>query len=89
MSAPLAYIRAPHRAAMVQKPFMAHVASRLYPVYLVNEFPKSGGTWLKDMLADSLGVPARTKGRNSWRALRAQGALAKAVWAPPRGGAVL
>lgn len=29
------------------------------PYYLVNEFPKSGGTWLAQMLSDAIGVPFR------------------------------
>jgi hypothetical protein len=33
--------------------------SRLAPYYLVNEFPKSGGTWLAQMLADALELPFR------------------------------
>ena len=65
---------------MLQKEFMAHVASRMYPVYLVNEFPKSGGTWLKHMLAESLEIPAWTKGRISWRSCVLQG-----HWLKPRG----
>lgn len=36
--------------------------SGLAPYYLVNEFPKSGGTWLAQMLSDVLDVPFR---RNS------------------------
>ena len=33
--------------------------SRLAPFYVVNEFPKSGGTWLAQMLSDALNVPFR------------------------------
>lgn len=33
--------------------------SRFAPYYLVNEFPKSGGTWLALMLSDALGLPFR------------------------------
>lgn len=33
--------------------------SGLAPYYLVNEFPKSGGTWLAEMLSDALDVPFR------------------------------
>ncbi len=33
--------------------------SRLAPYYLVNEFPKSGGTWLAQMLSDALDLPFR------------------------------
>jgi len=33
--------------------------SAVVPYYLVNEYPKSGGTWLAQMLADSLDLPFR------------------------------
>ncbi|MEP1472107.1 MAG: sulfotransferase domain-containing protein [Halieaceae bacterium] len=33
--------------------------SGLLPYYVVNEFPKSGGTWLAQMLSDALDVPFR------------------------------
>lgn len=33
--------------------------SGLAPYYLVNEFPKSGGSWLAEMLSDALDVPFR------------------------------
>ncbi|MDE2561266.1 MAG: sulfotransferase domain-containing protein [Sphingomonadales bacterium] len=34
-----------------------HLFSGLAPYYIVNEFPKSGGTWLAQMLAELLGLP--------------------------------
>jgi len=36
---------------------MARSCSGLMPYYTVNEFPKSGGTWLCQMLSEGLGVP--------------------------------
>lgn len=36
-----------------------HVFSRFAPYYLVNEFPKSGGTFLAQMLAELLDLPFR------------------------------
>lgn len=33
--------------------------SRVAPFYLVNEFPKSGGTWLAQMLAQAIDLPFR------------------------------
>lgn len=36
---------------------MNHTASGFLPLYIVNEYPKSGGSWLGQMLADSLEVP--------------------------------
>lgn len=73
MRIPLASIRAPRKGAMVQQEFVAHLALCMCPGYLVNEFRKSGGTWLKHMLADSLGVPVWAKGRMSWRSYALQG----------------
>lgn len=39
------------RAALV------HLLSGVVPYYVVNEFPKSGGTWVGQMLGRALGVP--------------------------------
>jgi len=36
---------------------MSHLASNLFPLYIVNEYPKSGGSWVADMLSDALNVP--------------------------------
>ena len=36
---------------------MWHTASKALPLYLVTEFPKSGGTWYSQMLADCLDLP--------------------------------
>ena len=36
---------------------MVHLLSGPLPLYVVNEFPKSGGTWLGQMLARALGIP--------------------------------
>jgi Sulfotransferase domain len=36
---------------------MVHALSGPLPLYVVNEFPKSGGTWLGQMLARALDVP--------------------------------
>jgi hypothetical protein len=33
------------------------VTKPFYPLYLVNEYPKSGGSWLGQMLAEALAVP--------------------------------
>lgn len=37
--------------------FLMHTATRVFPLYIVNEYPKSGGSWVADMLSDALGVP--------------------------------
>jgi hypothetical protein len=36
---------------------MVHLLSGSLPLYVVNEFPKSGGTWLSQMLSAALEVP--------------------------------
>ena len=36
---------------------MVHLLSGVVPLYVVNEFPKSGGTWVGQMLGGVLGVP--------------------------------
>jgi hypothetical protein len=36
---------------------MVHLLSGVLPLYVVNEFPKSGGTWVSQMLGRALGVP--------------------------------
>ena len=36
---------------------MVHLLSGAVPLYVVNEFPKSGGTWVGQMLGRALGVP--------------------------------
>jgi hypothetical protein len=44
-----------------------HYLSGLIPYYIVNEYPKSGGTWLGQMLSDLLDVPFP---RNSYPTLK-------------------
>ncbi|MGB3761129.1 MAG: sulfotransferase domain-containing protein [Rivularia sp. (in: cyanobacteria)] len=36
---------------------MVHHLSEVIPLYIVNEYPKSGGTWVSQMLARALNVP--------------------------------
>lgn len=36
---------------------MAHMLSEVLPLYIVNEYPKSGGSWVTEMLSDALCVP--------------------------------
>ena len=36
---------------------MVHHLSEVIPLYIVNEYPKSGGTWVSQMLAKALNVP--------------------------------
>lgn len=71
---------APAKRAVLQKEFAARFQSRVSPVYLVNEYPKSGGTWLKMMLAEALGLPAWTRGKPEWAPC-----VMQAHWIAPRG----
>lgn len=36
---------------------MPHIFSGVSPYWIVNEFPKSGGTWIGEMLAEALQIP--------------------------------
>lgn len=36
---------------------LVHFFSSYFPLYIVNEYPKSGGTWVSQMLSDYLKVP--------------------------------
>lgn len=36
---------------------MVHMCSDFFPLYIVNEYPKSGGSWLAQMLSEALNVP--------------------------------
>ena len=36
---------------------MVHGLSNVFPLFIVNEYPKSGGTWVGQMLGSALGVP--------------------------------
>lgn len=72
---------APGKAKVLQKEALARAWSHLAPVYLVNEYPKSGGTWLKFMLAEALGLPAWTQGAPAWGSC-----VMQAHWLQARGG---
>jgi hypothetical protein len=37
--------------------FLAHLASNIIPIYIINEYPKSGGSWVGEMVGSALGVP--------------------------------
>jgi len=36
---------------------LSHTATKFYPLFIVNEYPKSGGSWVSQMLSDALQVP--------------------------------
>lgn len=46
-----------HKANGALRFLLAHSVTRLLPLYVVNEYPKSGGTWVAQMLSDALQVP--------------------------------
>lgn len=54
----MSFPRIPRWSAVRHKVYV-RAFSGVAPYYLVNEFPKSGGTWLAQMLADALGLPFR------------------------------
>jgi len=37
--------------------FLVHCCSDFFPLYIVNEYPKSGGSWVGQMLSKALNVP--------------------------------
>lgn len=45
------------RARALKRMAMWHGLSGRLPIYLVPEYPKSGGTWFSQMLSDALGLP--------------------------------
>ncbi|GAB6194394.1 sulfotransferase domain-containing protein [Desulfocastanea catecholica] len=36
---------------------LAHTATKLFPLYILNEYPKSGASWIGEMLSDALEIP--------------------------------
>jgi Sulfotransferase domain len=49
----------PRKTTSAVRLVVAHGLSSILPVYIVNEFPKSGGTWISKMVAAALDVPFR------------------------------
>jgi hypothetical protein len=41
----------------LQRLLMINLAGRALPLFIVTEYPKSGGTWIAQMIADYLGLP--------------------------------
>ena len=41
----------------VSRHFLVYFASSLFPLYVVTEYPKSGGTWVSQMLSEYFSVP--------------------------------
>ena len=70
-------LRAPHKApfpvTVARKTVWVRSLSGVLPIYLVNEYPKSGGTWMKNLLAAALEVPAWTRTDPVWSTSVMQG----------------
>ena len=41
----------------LQRLVMCHILSNILPLYIVNEYPKSGGTWVAQMISEYLYLP--------------------------------
>ncbi|MDH3743574.1 MAG: sulfotransferase domain-containing protein [Acidobacteriota bacterium] len=52
-------MRYQHVARSATRLALVHTLSRALPVYVVNEFPKSGGTWIANLLSGASGIRFR------------------------------
>lgn len=50
----------------LQRLIMLNVASSRLPLYIVTEYPKSGGTWITQVLSECLGLPFPRNTRPKW-----------------------
>lgn len=66
-------LRAPFLLRAGAMRLMTRTLSSALPIYLVNEYPKSGGTWLRNMLADALKLPAWSQTDPVWGSCVTQG----------------
>jgi hypothetical protein len=41
----------------VSRFLLAHFLSKALPLFIINEYPKSGGSWIGEMLSDALDIP--------------------------------
>lgn len=46
-----------HKLNGLARYFLVHLCTDLFPFYVVNEYPKSGGSWVGEMLSSALNVP--------------------------------
>lgn len=67
------YRNIPQLPQVIQKQLLITYGSIITPIYTINEYPKSGGTWLKFMLADTLNLPPWIKNKPVWGSCIAQG----------------
>jgi len=47
----------PHKFEALKREIMMRSFSGMLPLYIVNEYPRSGGTWIGQMLGAALGLP--------------------------------
>ena len=40
----------------VSRYLLAHFLSTAFPLFIINEYPKSGGSWIGEMLSDALDI---------------------------------
>ncbi|MCP3669437.1 MAG: sulfotransferase domain-containing protein [Gammaproteobacteria bacterium] len=50
-----------------QRLVMVNTASRIFPLYIVTEYPKSGGTWIAQVLSECLELPFPRNIRPNWQ----------------------
>ena len=50
----------------LQRLVMINTVSKLLPLYIVTEYPKSGGTWITQVLSECLDVPFPRNARPRW-----------------------
>jgi len=72
-------LHAPYKLAIINKTIAVRFLSEKYPIYIVNEYPKSGGTWVKNMLAHSINIPAWNRELSPYQSCVMQG-----HWIRPR-----
>ena len=56
-----------------ERQFLVRCMSSIFNLYVVNEYPKSGGSWLSQMLAEAIGVPFPRDGAPVWGSSIMQG----------------
>ena len=78
-----------NKAEQAVRLLILHYGSTVIPMYLVTEYPKSGGTWLSQMVSDSLclpfprnriPIPRRSLFHGHYLPSRSFGKLKKIIW---------
>ena len=46
-----------HKVNGLARYALLHSVTRIMPLYVINEFPKSGGSWIGEMLSEAFGLP--------------------------------